>query len=90
MIENPSVSGWTVSELRAFFDRNGIPRNAYAIYADADEAYCLAQEGNEWLVYYSERGSRNHLGWGKNESQALNILKFFVLEGCGKLCLESR
>jgi hypothetical protein len=85
MIDKPSISGWTVSELRAFFDRKGIPPNAYAIYADVDESYCLAQEGNEWLVYYSERGNRNHLGWGKTESQALNILKLFVLEGCGKL-----
>lgn len=85
MIDKLNVSGWTVSELLAFFDRKSVPRDAYAIYADADESYCLVQEGNEWLVYYSERGSRNHLGWGKTEAQALNILKLFVLEGCRKL-----
>lgn len=85
MIDKPDVSGWTVSELVAFFDRKGIPRDAYSIYADADESHCLVQEGKEWLVYYSERGNRNHLGWGKTESQALNILKLFVLEGDGRL-----
>lgn len=84
MIDRLNVSGWTVSELLAFFDSRGIPRNAYNLYTDADESYCLVQEGNEWLVYYSERGNRNHLGWGKTESQGLNILKLFVLEGCGK------
>ena len=85
MIEKQNLAGWTVSELVAFFAREGIPRDAYAIYADADESYCLVREGNEWLVYYSERGNRNHLGWGETESQALNILKLFVLEGCGRL-----
>jgi len=84
MIENPDSTGWSVEELTAFFARLGIPRNAYSIYTDQEESYCVVREGSEWLVYYSERGCRNHLGWGKTESQALNILKLFVLEGVQK------
>lgn len=81
MIENADSTGWSVEELIAFFDRLEIPKNAYSIYSNQDESYCVVREGSEWLIYYSERGRRNHLGWGKNESQALNLLKLFVLEG---------
>jgi len=84
MIENPDTVGWSVEKLVAFFGRLGIPQNAYSIYSDQDESYCVVREGNEWLIYYSERGHRNHLGWGKSESQALNLLKLFVLEGVKK------
>jgi hypothetical protein len=85
MIENANTNSWTVEQLVAFFDQQGIPKNAYSIYIDQAESYCLAREGQEWLVYYSEKGHRNHLGWGKTESQALDVLKLFVLEACRKL-----
>jgi hypothetical protein len=83
MLDRPNTSGWTVESLLAFFGRRGIPNAAYSIYAEQNESYCLVKEGEEWLVYYSEHGVRNHLGWGKNEPQALDLLKVFVLEGCG-------
>jgi hypothetical protein len=73
--------GWTSDQLREFLDRHGVPRTVYSIGADQDESYCLVRIGAEWLVYYSEKGNRNELGWGKSESQALNLLKLFVLEG---------
>lgn len=73
--------GWTTDELQAFLDRQGVPRTAYSIGSDQDESYCLVRQGHEWLVYYSERGRRNELGWGKSEDQGLNLLKLFVLEG---------
>lgn len=79
MIERTSTRGWTVDSLVAFFGRRGVPDDAYSIYADRNESYCLVKEGGEWLVYYSERGSRSHLGWAKNEPQALDVLKVFVL-----------
>ena len=75
----------TVSELVAFFQVERIPVDAYSLYADKDDAYCLTREGNEWMVYYSERGKRNELGWGKNEGQGLNLLRLFVLNGLGRL-----
>ncbi len=72
---------WSRQQLCDFFDHQGVPRNAYSIGEDQDESYCLVQHGSEWLVYYSERGHRNELGWGKTEDQGLNLLKLFVLEG---------
>lgn len=76
---------WTKVDLVAFLDRKSIPRSTYSLDGDRDDAICLAVEGDEWLVYYSERGSRNHLGWGKTEAQALNIMKLFALEAHSKL-----
>lgn len=71
---------WTTNLLVEFLDRMNIPRNTYSFYKDKDEAYCIDKIGNEWLVYYSERGTKNELGWAKNEAQALNILKLYLLE----------
>lgn len=85
MTNSTGTSGWTAQKLVAFFEDHKISNNSYSIYADQDESYCVVREGEEWLIYYSEKGGRNHLGWGKNEPQALNILKLYVLEGCKKL-----
>jgi hypothetical protein len=49
----------TPSGLRREFERLGIRRNAYGIQVERDEAYCLLREGDEWLVFYAERGHRN-------------------------------
>jgi hypothetical protein len=76
---------WTPQELIAFLERKGITPSAYSIDADRDDALCLVREGSEWLVYYSERGQRNQLGWGKTEAQGLNLLKLFLLEAHAKL-----
>jgi len=76
---------WTTRDLKNFLDGKGIPPSAYALYADQNEAYCLAKVGDEWLVYYSERGNRNELAWGKSEAQALDVLKLYLLEAYKKL-----
>ena len=77
--------GWSKVVLREFLDGKGISPNSYSLNFDKDEAFCINQVGGEWLVYYSERGERNELGWGKSEAQALNILKLFVLEAAQKI-----
>ncbi|MDS4071739.1 MAG: hypothetical protein RKL24_01165 [Defluviicoccus sp.] len=71
---------WTIQELMDFLDRKNIPTDSYSFYKDKDDAFSIDKIGNYWLVYYSERGIRNELGWAKNESQALNLLKLFLLE----------
>ena len=76
--------GWSAEKLRTFLDDRNVPRNAYSIGADQDESYCLVRQGNEWLVYYSERGHRNELGWGKNGHQGLDLLKLFVLDAVSR------
>lgn len=71
---------WTTNELVDFLERKNIPSDAYSFYRDKDDAYCIEKIDGEWLVYYSERGTKNELGWAKNEGQALNLLKLFLLE----------
>jgi hypothetical protein len=73
------VMGWTKEKLMEFLDRAKIRPDSYSLSGDKDEAYCIAQAGNEWVVYYSERGRRNELAWGKTEDQALDVLKLYLL-----------
>lgn len=72
--------GWTNEQLLAFLDRAKIRSDSYSLSGDKDEAYCITQVGGEWVVYYCERGMRNELAWGKTESQALDVLKLYLLE----------
>jgi len=71
---------WTAQELNDFLNRKNISADSYSLYSDKNEAFCIAKIGDEWLVYYSERGSKNELAWAKSEAQALNVLKLFLLE----------
>jgi hypothetical protein len=71
---------WTKEELADFLEQKGIPAASYCFYDDKDDAICLDRVGGEWVIYYSERGTRNELAWAKSEPQALNIMKLFVLE----------
>lgn len=71
-------------DLVAYLARVGVPNHAFSIYGDRDEAYCVERVGGEWMIYYSERGKKNQLGWAKSEEQAMDLLKLFVLEGYGK------
>jgi len=57
---------WTQEGLVDFLDRKKIPAEAYSFYRERDDAFCLDNVGDWWLVYYSERGQRNGLGWGRN------------------------
>ena len=71
---------WTCQELVDFCNKKSIPSSAYSFYKDKDDAFCFDKIDEEWIIYYSERGSRIELAWAKNEDQALNILKLFLLE----------
>ena len=71
---------WTQQELTEFCERKNISPELYSFYKDKDEACCLDKIGNEWLIYYSERGRREELAWAKSEAQALDIPKLFLLE----------
>ncbi len=71
---------WTTQQLADFCTRKNIPSDAYSFYKDKDDAFCLENVGEEWLIYFSERGKKKELAWAKNEGQALNILKLFLLE----------
>jgi hypothetical protein len=71
---------WTEQELVDFLNRKNISADSYSLYGDKSDAFCIDKIGDEWLVYYSERGSKNELAWAKNEAQAFNLLKLFLLE----------
>jgi hypothetical protein len=71
---------WTQQQLVELCERKDISPELYSFYKDRDEAYCVNKVSDEWLIYYSEKGRRNELAWAKNEAQALNILKLFLLE----------
>jgi hypothetical protein len=47
-------------DLESLFTAAGVPRTAYSIGSDDNEAYCLVEEPDGWHVYYSERGHRNN------------------------------
>jgi hypothetical protein len=47
------------AELNSELRRRQVPRDAYSLGRDRDEAYCLVGGEGEWRVYYSERGNRN-------------------------------
>lgn len=78
----------TVEQLCNFLDSLGIPRDAYSVSGHLDDAYCVVKVGQEWLIYYSERGSRDELAWAKSYSQALNILRLFVMNGFEKFAMK--
>jgi hypothetical protein len=41
---------------------------------EKDQAYHLAKEKDQWLIYYMERGKRKILGTYKTESEACQAL----------------
>jgi hypothetical protein len=76
---------WTQQQLVDFCNGKSIDPESYSFYEDKDEAFCLDIVGEEWRIYYSERGLKNELGWAKTEAQALNLLKLFLLEAYKKI-----
>jgi hypothetical protein len=69
----------SIDQITRFLCEKNIPEDAYSFYRDKEDAYCIDKVGEEWLVYYVERGRRKDLAWGKTESQALDVLRLYVL-----------
>jgi hypothetical protein len=74
------ATDWTTTQLALFLTAKNVPQDTYSFYAQRDGAICLDKVGDEWLVYFSRRGSRRELAWATNEAQALEYLRLFVLE----------
>ena len=70
-----------IKESIAFLKRYGIPDHEFAIYEEKEDAICLEKVNSEWLIYYSERGSKYPQGWAKDEIQALELFCKIVLHG---------
>lgn len=71
---------WTIDLLEDFFSGNGVNPSAYSFYSVKEDTFCILKKGDFWKVVYVERGTPRDLGFGDNESQALNLLKLFVME----------
>lgn len=46
----------TASEVFEKLLAEGCNRSHFSVHSSKHDAFCLARRGNEWLVYYSERG----------------------------------
>ena len=44
------------SELRERLIAEGCNTNNFAVLSRGDDAFCLDKNGNQWIVFYSERG----------------------------------
>jgi hypothetical protein len=59
-------------KLKRILISNNIPDYYYNLdeEGETDQRVCLEKDGNEWLVYYSERGKRFYLESFDNEEKA--------------------
>ncbi|WP_156116563.1 hypothetical protein [Massilia sp. 9096] len=69
----------SIEKVTKYLTEKKIPEDAYAFYSDREDAFCIDKVGEEWLIYYVERGKRIELAWGKTESQALDVLRLYLL-----------
>ncbi|MEY9842475.1 hypothetical protein ABH941_007762 [Streptacidiphilus sp. EB103A] len=59
------------TELRTILESEGFRPDAYSLNGGLpSETYCLSQQGNGWVVYYSERGIRSGLRPFRDEAEA--------------------
>ena len=70
----------SVQLLRSYLDDLGFSERDYGIGHDAerqdvDNRHCLIGEGDQWIVYYSERGSR----WDEMTFDSEKVACMFML-----------
>lgn len=59
------------NDLKQILLNKNIPEYIYSLDGGLpNEAYCIWQTGNDWEVYYSERGQKSGLKLFKTESEA--------------------
>ncbi|GIH07107.1 hypothetical protein Rhe02_51740 [Rhizocola hellebori] len=63
-----------ISELEAKLQALGVPADVYCIGRDRDESYCLVEDGQNWRVFFSERGGRTSERAFASEEEACNEL----------------
>jgi hypothetical protein len=61
----------TKNDLRKMLDSGNVPKDTYSLEGGLpNEAYCLNRNGNQWEVYYSERGQKSGLKLFETENEA--------------------
>lgn len=78
-----------VNELADLLAECGIPSRAYTLNGDETETHCLVHDGDSWVVYYSQRGRRDHALSFSTESDAClglidRLLSDFTYSGPGQ------
>ena len=66
----------TLKTLGNVLESQGIRPDAYCLTGGSpNESYCIDRDGDDWLVYYSERGLRSDLRRFGTESDACSHLQ---------------
>ena len=70
-----------VEELKKKLRESGISDDSYVLDGRvAMDQYVLDREGDQWIVYYEERGNRNRLQHFATEDQACEHLLKWLLK----------
>lgn len=77
----------TLNELKTIVSKNGkIPKDCYSFDGGLpNESLCISRHGEDWEVYYSERGKKTNLMTFKMESEACEYFYKRLLKMIG-LC----
>lgn len=68
-----------IRDLKEFLLTNQVPEDAYSLDGGLpNEAYCISKEGNQWEVYYSERGRKCGLVTFDTEDSACNYFQLLI------------
>ena len=72
----------TVDDVGLLFRRNAVPSDYYVLDGGlgAGECYGIEPRDGEWVVYYSERGSKNELRRTPSEDAACRLIVEYVSE----------
>jgi hypothetical protein len=69
------------NELEQRLVNSNVPKDQYCLTGGLpNEAYCLNNEGDEWEVYYSERGVKSQLKTFESEDDACDYFYRLLLE----------
>jgi hypothetical protein len=73
---DPSEIKWTVSkqDVRHFFDENGLSVGWVDFKKSTCDGLYVLRDGNEWTVYFQERGVVQYEDRFTTESQAIDFL----------------
>jgi len=68
------------NELEKELSEAGVRKDLYSLYGGLPtEAYCMNQDGNQWIVYYSERGLKSDIRYFSSESDACDYAYMKIL-----------
>jgi len=69
------------SELKERLISEGCNESNFAVLSQGHDAFCLDKKGNEWVVFYSERGCDSKpIFTAKKEEEACEFFYTYVLE----------